>query len=124
MDIRRGDIFYIYKQAYTGSEQESGRPAIVVSNNIGNEHAPIVSVVYMTTQEKNNQPTHAKVNCNKRECTVLCEQVATVSKSKIGSYITSCTEEEMDEVDAALACALGLDFDIVYAEDEKISRRI
>jgi len=44
--VERGDIFYvesIFNEE--GSEQKAGRPAIVVSNDKGNEHSPIVNVV-------------------------------------------------------------------------------
>ena len=109
IDIRRGDVYYVYKSECSGSEQEGGRPAVVVSNNIGNAHAPVVSVVYMTTQVKNDLPTHVKIDINGKESTVLCEQVSTISKNKIGRFITSCTDEEMDAINESLACALGLD---------------
>lgn len=107
-DIKRGDIYYIYLSEYTGSEQKGGRPGIVVSNDIGNAHAPIISVVYLTTQEKKPLPTHAAVY-GTQESIALCEQVYTVSKSKVGAYITSCSPKEMEAVDEALAVALGLE---------------
>lgn len=107
--IKRGDIFYILKKGdVTGSEQEAGRPGIVVSNDTGNMNSPVVSIVYMTTKEKKTLPTHAEVFC-KLPSTVLCEQVYTISKERVGDYITSCSPKEMKEVNAALAAALGLE---------------
>jgi mRNA interferase MazF len=109
MNIYRGDIFYIQNTGYsTGSEQNSGRPAIVVSNDIGNEHAPVVSVVYLTTQEKNQQPTHVKVVC-RQESTALCEQIYTISKQRIGDFICTASDEEMRQIDTALAVSLGIE---------------
>lgn len=32
MEIKRGDIWYVSKDNYTGCEQAAGRPAIIVSN--------------------------------------------------------------------------------------------
>ena len=108
MQVYRGDIFYIQNTGYsTGSEQNSGRPAIVVSNDIENEHAPVVSVVYLTTQEKNQQPTHVKVLC-RRESTALCEQIYTVSKERIGDFIRTASDEEMKQIDIALAVAFNI----------------
>ena len=38
--INRGEVFYITSKYDTvGSEQRSGRPAVVVSNNLNNEHS-------------------------------------------------------------------------------------
>lgn len=47
-EIKRGDIYYVYPDNYIGSEQGGGRPAIVVSNDMGNRYAPIVSVVFLS----------------------------------------------------------------------------
>lgn len=116
--IKRGDIFYILKKGdVTGSEQEAGRPGIVVSNDNGNANAPVVSVVYLTTKEKKTLPTHAEVFC-KLPSTVLCEQVYTISKERVGDYITSCSPKEMEEVNAALAIALGLENYSADAEEQ------
>ena len=45
MSINRGDIFYVNPSETVGSEQRSGRPAIIVSNPLCNEHSPVVEVV-------------------------------------------------------------------------------
>lgn len=50
MSINRGDIFYVNPSETVGSEQRSGRPAIIVSNPLCNEHSPVVEVVYLTCQ--------------------------------------------------------------------------
>ena len=42
MDIKRGDIYYIDKYPTTGSEQQAGRPAIIVSNEKNNQHSATV----------------------------------------------------------------------------------
>lgn len=52
MSINRGDIFYVNPSETVGSEQRSGRPAIIVSNPLCNEHSPVVEVVYLTCQYK------------------------------------------------------------------------
>lgn len=52
MEIKRGDIWYVSKDNYTGCEQAAGRPAIIVSNEKNNACAEVVEVVYLTTQPK------------------------------------------------------------------------
>ena len=59
MSINRGDIFYVNPSETVGSEQRSGRPAIIVSNPLCNEHSPVVEVVYLTCQYKKPMPTQA-----------------------------------------------------------------
>lgn len=108
-NILRGDIFYIKSgmTGKTGSEQGANRPAIIVSNNTGNYYAPVVEVVYLTTKEKKPMPTHANVMCS-IPSVALCEQVHTISKERLGEYIRSCNNEEMDAIDKALIVSLGL----------------
>lgn len=60
-EIYRGDIFYIMPGSYVGSEQKSGRPGIIVSNDLANKHSPNVEVVFLTSQEKKALPTHVEV---------------------------------------------------------------
>ena len=110
MEIYRGDIFYVYRNAYdvTGSEQDAGRPGVIVSNNIGNEKSEIVQVVYLTSQEKTPMPTHTEVVC-KLPSVAICEQVCTVSKKRLGDYIKTCTEDEMRRIDECLRISLALD---------------
>lgn len=108
MDILRGDIFFVRKAITEGNEQDAGRPAVIVSNDIGNQHANIVEVVYLTSQEKKPMPTHVEVLC-KVPSVALCEQICTVSKDRLGDLIRSCTIGEMKEIDKALMISLGIE---------------
>ena len=76
-NIKRGEMFYISRGgvSYSGSEQYSDRPAVVVSNDKNNENSNVVEVVYMTTQPKTDLQTHVTVRSTGRPSTVLCEQV-------------------------------------------------
>lgn len=85
-----------------------GRPAVIVSNDIGNNAGPILEVVYLTTQEKKPLPTHVRINSSRFPSIVLCEQIATVNKEKVGKYIGQCSMAEMKHIDAALAVSIGI----------------
>lgn len=109
-EIYRGDIFYIEPYNQTeGSEQRAGRPAIVVSNDMCNNYSPVVEVVYLTTQPKNDLPTHVVIRSSTRESTALCEQVTSVSKDRIGDRIASLTDDELLRVNIALMVSLALE---------------
>ena len=108
MEVYRGDIFYIEDNYRTeGLEQRPGRPALVVSNNTGNYHSDIVSIVWLTTAEKKPLPTHCKI-LSRTPSTAICEQVVTISQNRLGEYIRTATEAEMKEIDRCLMIALGL----------------
>lgn len=105
----RGEIFYISNDnEYSGNVQGGGRPAVIISNDIGNNAGPVLEIVYLTTQEKKPLPTHVKINSSKYPSTVLCEQIDTVNKDKVGDYIGQCSMAEMKRIDAALAVSIGI----------------
>lgn len=110
---RRGEIYYIdngKNYNYVGQEQKISRPAIIVSNDKCNTFSNYVEVVYLTTQEKTDLPTHVDIYSTGRKSTVLCEQVHSISKERIGDYVATCTDNEMQMINIALAVSLGLDF--------------
>lgn len=108
MQIKRGDIFYIDGHTITeGSVQSGSRPAIIVSNNKGNHFSDIVEIVFLTTKKKHPLPTHVDVKAYAMS-TALCEQVCTIPKHRIGTFIRCCTEKEMKAIDDALKISLGL----------------
>lgn len=109
MYIYRGDIFYVEYGYAVGSEQHSGRPAVIVSNNLNNEHSPVVELVYLTTRSARRRlPTHVSVDATGTPSTALCEQVHSVDCQRLGRYCGSCSEEEMRAIDNALLISLGL----------------
>ena len=108
MEINRGDVFYVNRSETIGSEQRSGRPAIIVSNPECNEHSPVVEVVYLTCQYKKPMPTHVRIESIGRRSTALCEQITSVDVSRLGDYKGHLTEKEMEQVDVALMQSLGI----------------
>lgn len=108
MNVRRGEIFYIQKTENIGSEQEAGRPAVIVSNEVNNMHSETAEIVYLTTQPKRDMPTHVTIRATGKESTVLCEQIFTVSSKRIGAYVGICTDEEMEAINDAMMVSLGI----------------
>lgn len=107
-EIKRGDIFYISPHESCGSEQGGGRPAVIVSNDMCNRYSPVITVVFLTTREKKDLPTHVQIKSSRYDSTALCEQVESVSKERLGNYMATCTKNEMSEIDRAIAVALDL----------------
>ena len=93
---------YNVKFTGTGSEQRGVRPAIVVQNNIGNNYSPTVQVIPLTTQTKNNLPTHVCIDskdCGLRfDSVALCEQLTICDKSRIGNYICPLPSQYIEKV--------------------------
>lgn len=108
MEIKRGDIWYVDKSYYTGSEQAPGRPAVIVSNDKNNANSDTVEVVYLTTAPKKDLPTHVVIRSSPKESVAICEQVTTVSTERIGNYKGRVSDSEMMNIEIALMVSLDI----------------
>ena len=109
--VKRGDLVYLNFDPIIGSEQGGPRPAVVVQNDVGNKHAPTVIIAPITSKnKKTNMPTHVKLISQflERNSMVLLEQIKTIDKSRIESYIGTLTDEEMKMIDKALRISLAI----------------
>lgn len=115
---KRGDVFYI--ESTMNTETPSGRPAVVVSSEKTYDRG-LVQIVYLTTQPKEDLATHIDISSTQKTSIALCEQIRTVPITRLGDYICTCTDYEMQMIDIALAISLDLNFD---GENEKSSKKI
>ncbi len=122
MNIFRGDIFYIMPGVSAPCDLKEGRPAIIVSNNMGNTYSERVEVVFLTTKEKKPLPTHVEIVC-RQKVTALCETIHTIPKSAIGEFIKCCTSAEMQRIDEALKVSLGLVSDPLQDDEPEEPKR-
>ncbi len=107
--MKRGDIYYVFPGDHLecGSEQRSGRPALVVSNDNCNSSSNSITVAYITGQEKTPMSTHVDIPAGLPVYgTILCEQLSTVDVHRFGNFI--CRFNGMANVDRALKVQLGL----------------
>lgn len=108
--MMRGEIYYVLpSRSEMGSEQKAGRPAIIVSNDANNQRSATVEVVYLTTKPKRDLPTHVKITSCKRPSIALCEQVTTVSVSRLDNRMGICSSRELAELDRAMMLSLGIE---------------
>ena len=119
MNITRGDIYYIQSYFSSGSEQQSGRPAVIVSNELNNRHSSTVEVVYLTTQPKNDLPTHVTIRSAPKESIALCEQISTVALERIGTYAGHVTGAEMAQLEIPMMIFLAIQCAAVPVQAEE-----
>lgn len=106
----RGEIYFVLPEGNeVGSEKRSNRPGIIVSSDTNNKFSTTVQVVYLTTKEKKSLATHVHIETAKLPSTALCEQIFTVDKLRMDSYVGKLTPKEMEEVERSVMIALGLD---------------
>ena len=110
---RRGDIYMANLNPFKGSEQGGTRPVLVLQNNTGNLLCPTLIVAPLTTpvNKKKDQPTHylmSGVRGLPEYSVALLEQIKTIDKSRIISYLGKVSNEEMRGVDLAIKVSLGI----------------
>ena len=105
MEYKRGDIFFAeLEENGFGSEQQGTRPVLIIQNNIGNKFSPTVIVACITSQAKTKLPTHVMWDTS----TILCEQIKTIDKARLGRYVTTLPQFQMDKVNYAVRVSLGI----------------
>lgn len=113
-NYRRGDLYKVNLNPYTGSEQGGIRPVIVLQNNMGNYFGATLVIAPLTSKvrRKKKLPTHyviKNVPELAEESLVLLEQITTIDKSRVLAYIGKISKEEMKEIEKAIKISLGFD---------------
>ena len=96
---------------YPDHRQYGMRHWLVISNDEGNTSSPTCNAVPITgSTSKANIPSHATVTFRGRKFEVICEQMTTVNIVSLKEYAYTLSEQDMRNVDRALAvqCALTL----------------
>lgn len=110
--MKRGQVYYADLRPVVGSEQGGIRPCLIIQNDMGNTYSPTVIVAMMTRQKKNDLPTHIAVSpedyCLDINTTILLEQIRTIDKSRISSFVGRLSDSTMQKVDEALRISLAL----------------
>ena len=108
-EFNRGEIYYIKEFPVTDGEQHTGRPAVIISNNMLNKNLTTVEVVYLTTKINHVGPEYTIIKSSGRQARTLCSHIDTVAKSKIAEYIGEVTPEEMERIEQCILNAFAMD---------------
>lgn len=102
------------------SVQSGIRPVLVISNDLSNLTSSTITIIPFTGAPKRmDMPTHVAVKAEDvrngyspsqiYESTLLCEQVTTIDKYKLVSYVGAVAREElMREVETAVLLQVGI----------------
>lgn len=113
-NIRQGDVWFVEAAPVpgggtVGNEIWSGRPGIVVSNNVINERSGVVQIVYLTSNKhRYSNVTHVLVHANNQESIAVCNQVANVDASRLTNHLGHITQNELQEIQNGISFTLGL----------------
>lgn len=116
---QRGDIWFADLGLHLGTSIQGGcRPVIIVSNNIGNQHAETVNVLPLTRHlKKPHLPCHTLLDPSAISNTqqvldpsmVLAEQVTTIDKAQLRNYVGRVEDDSLlNSINCALTSQLAL----------------
>lgn len=106
-----GDLVLVDLSNNIGHQQGGKRPAVIVSNNVGNAVSPMVEVLPLTTKRNNSElPTHvtfkaSEVEGLKRDSTVEAESKWVINKWQILKKLGTFNDEQLDKIATAMVYA-------------------
>ena len=112
--VKRGQVYNCYFGIGIGNEIQKLRPCIILQNNIGNAKSGNVIVAPITHTYK-NIPSIKEINKQYNNDGIILldgyvnvSNILCVSKARLENYITTLSNEEMKEIDIAIAISLNL----------------
>ena len=113
MDYKRADIVLVNFNPQKRAEEISKvRPAVIISDSDLNQVLDLVSVVALTTNLIDDA-LPLRIRIPKRESLMqdsdaMCEQLRSVSKSRISQRVATVNDEEMEYLAKGIKLMLGL----------------
>jgi mRNA interferase MazF len=114
MTAARGEIYLVAFDPTIGHEIQKTRPALVIQNDVSNEHSPITIVAAITSQFRT--PPHprevpistgAKTGLSKPSAVIL-NQIRSIDQTRLQKRMGSLYPPTMRRVDEAIKISLGL----------------
>lgn len=105
---KRGDLFWVALDPTLGSEIQKTQPAVIVSNDIGNECSNIVIVAPIRSNVKEVYSFNVLIKLENIEEKILLNQIRAIDKKRLCNRIGACNAETIRKIDTALKVVLNL----------------
>ena len=109
----RGEIYLVNFDPTVGSEIKKTRPALIIQNDVANQHSPVTIVAAITSKYDDTlYPTEVLIAANegglKQDSVVLLNQIRSIDRQRLAKKIGKVEEATMKKVDAAIKISLSL----------------
>ena len=104
--MRRGDVYLVSLDPVVGSEVGKTRPAVIVQNDLANRSSPTATVIPITSREDRVYPFQVRLSAGEggleKGGKVLCEQIRTISRQRLGRRVGHLPEDRLRKIREAL----------------------
>lgn len=111
--VHRGEVYECNFGIGIGSEMQKDRPCVIIQGNVGNINSSNVIVAPITHTDK-PLPCMAKIITQSNSQGIILDgfanlsNIQTVSKARLGNYITRLSNADIREIDNALYVSTGV----------------
>ena len=111
--IKQGDVFWVNFDPTVGAEVKKIRPAVVVSNDVNNEHSPIISIAPITTNINRVYSFEVEIPAGTASLSnrskVMVNQTRAIDKLRLHQVIGSLPESILLKIKYALKLHYDID---------------
>ena len=109
----RGEVYLVNFDPTIGSEIKKTRPALIIQNDIANEHSPITIVAAITSKfDDNLYPTEVEISAGeaglKQDSVVLLNQIRSIDGQRLVKKLGKIDDSTLRKVDSSIKISLGL----------------
>lgn len=110
---KRGEVFLVNFDPTVGAEIKKTRHALILQNNIANEHSPITIVAAITSKfDDALYPTEVEIAAGegglKQSSVVLLNQIRSIDNQRLAKRLGKIESATLKKVDSAIKISLGL----------------
>ena len=100
--MKRGSIWWVEFDPSVGTEINKTRPAVIVSNDIANQHLARVVVVPLTSNVSRVYPGEALVTVEGKKNKAMTDQIMSADKSRLKKKIAELSDVDVVALENAM----------------------
>lgn len=109
---KRGEVYLVNFDPTLGSEIKKTRPALILQNDIANEHSPITIVAAIISKfDDNLYPTEVEISAGegglKQDSVVLLNQIRSIDCRRLSKKLGKAKDSTLKKIDLSVKISLG-----------------